>query len=356
MIKNKLDFKLINIALIAVICFFVYQSSNLWLGILGKVGSIALPLLAGFAIAYALYPVLETLTDHKVPKGVGIFIIWGVIGAIFISIVILMVPMLSTQIVSLIDSLVVFIKDISTNFNIDFGAIEDTLMNAFNQIITNVGKYVSDGAVKTINTSINVITNVVIALASGVYFLLDMDKIRVGIKKFLKEKSETIYCYVANIDREIKKYIKGFLQIVCISFFEYTLAYYIIGHPNALVLGFLSALGNFIPYFGGIIVQIVAIVTAFVISPALCFRVIILAMILGAFDGYFLNPFVYGKSNQVHPIVVIAAVFGGGILFGFIGIMIALPLSIVILTSIKFYKENYYKKEIKNVKRDRKST
>ena len=354
MIKNRLDFKLINITLIAIICFFVYQSSGLWLGILEKILNIIVPLFAGFIIAYALYPTLEGLIKRKVPKGVAIFIIFGILIAIFASVVILIVPMLSQQIVSLVSSLGVFITEISASFNIDFGSMGETLNETFNQIIANVGEFVSDGAVKTINTSISVITSVIIALASSIYFLIDMDKIRENIKKILQQKSQKIYSYVATLDNEIKKYLKGFIQIVCISFFEYTIAYYLIGHPNALVLGFLAALGSFIPYFGGMLVQVVAIVTAFVISPTLCLWVIILAIILGIFDSYFLNPFIYGKSNQVHPIIVITAVFAGSILFGFIGIVIALPLSLIIIASIKFYKENYGKKELKIAKRNQK--
>lgn len=340
MIKNKLDYKLINIALIAVICYFIYQASGLWLTVLDKFLKITLPLFAGFVIAYALYPLLENLEYYKIPKGISVGIIIITIIAIIVTIILLLIPLLSTQIVSLIDTLVLFIKDISVRFNVDFGVIEDTLLTSFNQIVTNVGKYVSDGAVKTINTSINVVTNVIIALASSVYFLIDMDKIRDDIKEYLSKKSKKIYNYISQLDHEIKKYIKGFMLIVVISFFEYTILYYVIGHPNALLLGFLSALGNFIPYFGGLIVQVIGVITGTVISPALGLRVIIATLISSTFDSYILNPFIYGKSNQVHPIVVIAAVFAGGILFGFIGIIIALPLSIIIITSYKFYKEN----------------
>lgn len=352
MIKNKLDFKLINIALIAIICFFIYQSGSLWMGIIGKILTVILPLLAGFVIAYALYPILETLVKHKIPKGLSVGIIIVVIITIIVSLIVLLVPLLASQILSLIDSLSIFIKDISTNLNVDLGNFGDTLMNTFNQIMTNVGSYVTDGAVKTINTSINVITNVFIALASSVYFLLDMDKIRISIKIFLTKKSKKLYEYVATLDKEIKNYIKGFLTIVCISFFEYTLIYYIIGHPNALLLGFLSGLGNFIPYFGGLLVQVVGVVTGFTISSSLGITVIIVTLITSLIDSYVLNPLVYGKSNQVHPIVVIAAVFGGGILFGFIGIVIALPLSILIITSYKFYIKS--KKELEYVKRNSK--
>lgn len=352
MIKNKLDFKLINIALIAIICFFIYQSGDLWIGIINKILKIILPLFVGFVIAYALYPILEFLLKNKIPKNLGIAIIAAVVIALIATILILLVPLLSNQILSLIDSLIFFIKDVSINFNIDLGNFGDTLMNTFNQIITNVGKFVSDGAVRTINTSINVITNIFIALASSVYFLADMDKIRRSIKVYLASKSKKLYNYIAILDSEIKNYIKGFLTLVCISFFEYTLIYYIIGHPNALLLGFLSGLGNFVPYFGGIFVQVIGVITGFTISPGLGLTVIIVTLITSMIDSYVLNPLVYGKSNQVHPIIVIASVFGGGILFGFIGIIIALPLSIIIITSYKFYAKD--RKELNYAKRNSK--
>ncbi len=345
MIKNKLDFKLVNIALIALICFFIYMANPLWLGILDKILKIILPLFAGFVIAYALYPILETLREKNIPKGICIGIIIFVLIAIITTIVVLLVPLLSNQIVSLIDSLIIFIKDITTNYNIDLGNLGDSLFKTFNEILTNVGKYVSDGAVKTINASINVISNVFIALASGIYFLVDMDKIRKNIKNYLHRKSKKLYEYISLLDREIKNYIKGFLTIVCISFFEYTIIYYIIGHPNALLLGILSGLGNFIPYFGGIFVQVIGIITGFSLSFSLGITVVIVTLITALIDSYLLNPLVYGKSNQVHPIIVIAAVFGGGILAGFIGIIIALPISIIIINSIKFYKEEISSKK-----------
>ena len=125
-----------------------------------------------------------------------------------------------------------------------------------------------------------------------------------------------------------------------ISVFEYTFAYTIIGHPNAILLGCLAMIANLIPYFGGIINNIVAAVTAFVISPTLFIRTIIVFVILSIVDGYVINPIVYGKTNKVHPLIVIMSVFAGGILFGIMGIVISLPLAIIIVSTIKFFKDD----------------
>lgn len=344
MIKNRLDYKLINLALIAVIAYLLYKTGDLWISIFNKAGTIIFPLLVGFVVAYALYPGLKYLIDKKIPKGLGIFMLMAFIIGLIILIIVLLVPMLSKQLVSLFDMIIVFIKDISVDYNVNFGELQSTITETLNQIITNLGKYVSDGAVKTINTSISVISNLFIVIASSIYLLIDMDKIRLKIKIYLKKKSKRVYSYVVLLDQELRNYLKGFFRIVFISFFEYVLVYTIVGHPNALLLGFLSSIGNFVPYFGGLAVNVIAAITAFSISKALFIKVIIALVLLSALDAYVINPFVYGKTNKVHPLIVITSVFAGGILFGIIGIVIALPVSILIITTFKYYEDSISEK------------
>ena len=141
-----------------------------------------------------------------------------------------------------------------------------------------------------------------------------MDKIRSGVKRFVIRRNRKFYLYLSLLDKELNLYLSGFLKIVIISFAEYTILYSIIGHPNALMLGTLSSFGNLIPYFGGIITNIIAAITAFVISPELFVKTIVIFIIFSGVDGYVINPLVYGKTNRLHPLVVILSVFAGGIL------------------------------------------
>ena len=69
-------------------------------------------------------------------------------------------------------------------------------------------------------------------------------------------------------------------------------------------------------------------------------------------DGYVINPIVYGKTNKVHPLVVIMSVFAGGILFGILGIIISLPLAIIIITTIQYFKDDV-KDKIEDIKDSR---
>ena len=63
-------------------------------------------------------------------------------------------------------------------------------------------------------------------------------------------------------------------------------------------------------------------------------------MICPNIDGYIISPKVYGKTNKLHPLVNIFAVFAGGILAGFWGIVISLPIAIIIIATYKFFKED----------------
>jgi len=344
MIKNKLDYKLLNCAIIMLIIYLLYQTGNLWLGIFGKIWSVSLPFLIGFVIAYALYPFLKFLTDNNIPKSLGILIIIVILVSIISLFGIMVFPLLFGQLSSLFNSIITFVKEISFDYNINLGAFQESLTTGFNDIIVNLGKYVSNGAINIIGVSLGYLSTAFIAFSAAMYFLSDMDKIRKSFKKYLRKKSKKIYRYVTLLDHEMHSYLTGFVRIMLISVVEYSLVYTIIGHPNAILLGFLAMLASLIPYFGGILNNVIAAVTAFVISPALFVKTIIAFVVLSAVDGYIINPLVYGKTNKVHPIIVIMSVFAGGALFGILGIVISLPLAIIIITTFKYFKEDLIEK------------
>lgn len=351
MLKNKLDFKLLNCALLVLIVFLLYRTGNLWIGVTNKILQIFIPFLFAFAIAYALYPFLQKMTEKKVPKWLGVSIIVFIILALATLVIYLISTVLFEQLSSLFSSIIAFINSLSeTSFDFNFAGLETSLSDTFKTVLTNLGTYVSDGAINVIDSSLGVLSSIFIIFAAFIYFLIDMDKIREEIKFFFSKKSRKTFNYVRSLDHEMKNYLNGLVQIVIISLIEYTLVYTIIGHPNAILLGFLAAIANLIPYFGGIIVNIVAAITAFVVSPSLLIKTIIAFVILSAIDSYVINPTVYGKTNSIHPLVTIMALFAGSILFGILGVFISFPLAIILVTTYKYYKDDITKniKKVKN--------
>lgn len=333
----------------------MYETGKLWMGVTNKFLSIIGPFLFAFAVAYALYPFLRYLESKKIPKSIAMFIVIGLVLGVLAITIGLIAPLLFEQLSSLFNSIIAFLKELSLDYDINIGPLQANLSEAFNDIIKSLSKYISDGAMNAIGVSLNAISMIVVGFSAAIYFLIDMKRIREGIKKFLKLRSNKAYRYVQLLDHEMTNYFDGFFKIVLITLFEYTITFYIIGHPNALLLGFLAAVATLIPYFGGIITNCIACITAFVISPALFIRTIIAFFILSNLDGYVINPFVYGKTNSVHPIIVILSVFAGGILGGVVGIIVSLPVAIIIITTLKYFKTDIADKweDIKDSKEEK---
>lgn len=340
MIKNRLDYKLINILLIVLIIYLIYGTHDFWVGAFDIAFSIFFPFFIAFAISYALYPVLKALIDRNVPKGLGILIIVFLIISIFAFLLFLIVPTIFRQLGDILGSIIDLLKNISTNYNVDLYGYEETLNKTFSDILTRISENISNGAISAISISLGYITKLFIILAASIYFLYDMDKIRLEIKMFFRKRSKKLYRYLIILDTEMTKYLAGFLKISVISFFEYLIIYYIIGHPNYLMLGALASVGNLVPYFGGIFTNIIAAITALAVSDELFIRTLIVLVLFSAIDGYLINPWVFGKSNKLHPLAVIIAAFAGGILFKGVGIIISLPASIILIATYKYFKQD----------------
>lgn len=351
MLKDKLDFKLLNCAIIMVIIFLIYITGNLWIGLISKLWVVCFPFLLAFIIAYALYPLLVFLRRNKIPKLLAIIFILVMVIAILSIFGIIVFPLLFGQLNSLFSSIIEFLKEFSFDNNINFSMLQETLSNTFNDIVVKLGQYVSNGAINVIGVSLGYLSTALIAFSASMYFLSDMDRIRAGAKRYLKRKSKKMFNYVLILDKEMHSYLVGFLRVMIISVIEYTVAYTIIGHPNAILLGSLAMISGLIPYFGGIFNNLIAAITAFVISPTLFFRTIIVFIVLSAIDGYVINPLVYGKTNKVHPLIVIMSVFIGGALFGIIGVIAALPVAITLITTFKFFKGDL-KDKIEDIKEE----
>ena len=342
--KDKINYKLVNLALISLIIFFLYKTGHLWMGVASKFFQIMMPFIVAFVIAYALYPFLKYLEAKKLPKGLAIFLIIAIFIGLVAFIIFLIVPLLYNQTINLFNSSISYVKEISKEYNYDLGPLQKALTTGLNDIVMGVGKYISNGAINIINTSMSLLTKLFLALTAAIYFLIDMDKIRKETKKYLKRTNKRTFKYVKTIDTEMKNYLSGFVKIMFISLFEYSIIYTIIGHPNAILLGFLAMVTQLIPYFGGMITNVIAAITALVVSPALFIRTVITFCILSVIDGNIIGPLVYGKTNNVKPVVVIMSITAGGILFGITGIIASFPVAIILIATYKFYKDDINEK------------
>lgn len=348
--KDKINFKLLNILIIIAIVCLLYSISGLWIGIVANIFKILAPFLLAFALAYVIYPLVKKLIDAGSPKWLAILTVCILgIGSILI-LVLLTVPLLYEQILLFISNISVFLSDLSTKYEINFGSLQTSLADFSTNIISSLGSRISNGAISVVNASFGVISNGIVVICAAVYFLIDMDKIRQSIKDYCHVKSRKTGVYLAKLDEALTKYIGGMGLNILIQMIEYTVAFLIIGHPNYLILGILSGISAIIPWFGGFLVAAISLLVSSVISTKMFLLTVLICIICPTLDGNVIGPKVYGKTNSLHPLLVIFAVSAGGIIAGFWGIVISLPVAIAIKTTYNFYHKDIEKK-IKHIKR-----
>ena len=338
--ENKINFKLINIAIIITIIFLLYQIRGLWLGVIDVALDIITPFLVAFAIAYALYPLTQKLVVNGFPKWLANLLVLLITFGFIITIIILVIPMLYEQLLLFLSNISTFISDISDKYSINLGGLETSLSDISSSLIQNVGSTISNGAINVLNASVGFATAFIVVVFVFIYLLIDMEKIRENIKKFIGRKRTKAYNYIKKLDHEVSNYFSGLGKNILIQFVEYTTIFFIIGHPNYLILGVLMSISTIVPIFGGLIVNILALLIASVISPTLFWLTLAVCCICPQIDSYVIAPKVYGKTNQIHPLINIFAVFTGGILGGALGIIISLPIAIIIIATYKYFKED----------------
>lgn len=347
---KKLSFKLVNISLIFVIIYLFGKTMFIWLPILTTVKNILIPFIIAFALAYALYPVVVKLQNKGMRKSLAVFFVLFLLFTFIGFLIYLLIPVLIEQLSALFNWVSSMLPDISNKYGINLDLIQEYI-GKFNTNLGDISKSLGDISISVLNQTINLLTISLISLILFIKLLIDMDKIREKIKKYLSRKSKKLFNYVKSLDYEMSQYFIGLGKFILVQFVEYTLVFLLIGHPYYLLFGVLCAVTTIIPYFGGIFANIIACITSFFISQKLFILTLIIAFVCPNIDGYIISPKIYGKTNKVPTLLTILAVYAGGKVYGVVGIIIALPMTILLLATYRFYEKDINKKleELKSV-------
>ena len=327
MLKNKLDYKLVNFLLILLIILTIYQTRTLWINILNIISNIIKPLLISIMISYILNLYLRIL-NKKFNRLTSIVIFLTTIILIIYILFFKLLPTIITELTESIKIITYLLKTIAIKYDIN---IMETIkkLNRLDEllpkisIIENILKYIS-------------ITLIVISIS--IYMFIDWNKIINRIKQLLNRNKKT-YNYIKIINKEVEKYTKSFLLLTVLNSLEYMIIFLIIKHPNFLLLGFISGILSIIPIIGGIATNIIALVLAYLTNYKLFIRTIIGILILTILDGYIVSPLIYKKSNKIHPILNIIAIYASSKILGIFGAIIAMPLLIITITTYKYIKK-----------------
>lgn len=353
MFKDRLNFKLLNLLILLVICYIAISTIGWWGGLIGKLISILFPFAIAFAIAYAFYPLVRKLQNKGVRKTLAVTLVVVLASVFLFGLIAITIPLVYDQLITLSKLIGDVMTDISLKFALDLGGFEDSVTGVLNDIIASIGSYVSTGTIDFVGKSVDFVTKFIIIYIVSIYFLAGMDGIRSNLKTLLKKKNKKSYHYLKAIDKELGQYLQGLVIFMVIQLFEYCFLFWIVGHPNWLLLGILASITTVVPYFGGLITNIIAVILASVVSTPVFIATLIICLICPNIDGYVISPRVYGKTNNINPLWTIFSVFVGGALFGFVGILIALPAYIIINRSYHFFEEDIKDKldDMKTTKR-----
>lgn len=186
------------------------------------------------------------------------------------------------------------------------------------------------------SSTLSWIVNAIIVVVVGIYVAAQPQLYSGGLRHLLpmrwRRRADDV---LAALDIALSRWLVGRLALMVANGALTAVALWLLGVPLALTLGVLAGLLNFIPNFGPIIAAIPAILIAFAQSPSMALYTALVYVVVQMLDGYVLTPLVDRRSVELPPVVTIAAQVLLGVLFGFIGLLVASPLTACALIVVK---------------------
>lgn len=323
---------------------------------------ILFPFVMGFILAYMLNPLVSKLEKHHFSRTWGTLIV--ILGLFFIllSSLLILIPILEAQIISFaikIPSLSAELwKRIQPLFDLIKEYVSQTQLEYVKQAISeqssNFFSGVSDILISLFSSwgaVFDIVSVVIITPVVAFYLLLDWKDLIAHIKNlYPRHLSDFLNNKIGQIDEILSAFIRGQALVCLFLGLFYGIGLSVIGLDFGFSIGFISGVFSFIPYVGTLTGFILSLLLAFTQSASWgLFCGILIVFALGQFlEGYILTPKLVGDKIHLHPVWVIFALFAGGYLFGFLGILTAVPvaavLGVIVRTALEFYqKSSFYK-------------
>lgn len=295
------------------------------------VREIFLLIILSFVFATSVRPVVDYLGKYKVPRSVGIFIIYTTITMILFFIIKSIIPPIVEQVNDIASNKEYFINSyqniLETNPILNGEQVKNVMNDIFNSLDDVLTKSALSGALGVFSGVVGFLTVLVLSF----YMLLQKQDFTRSIPKYFpKDTSDRLVRVYKDISKKMTHWFWGQIFIASIiGLFSYV-GLTILGIDYALTLALIAGVTALVPIIGPFIGATIAILVALAISPAKALAVVILYVIIQLLESYFITPNVMKKTLGVSPAIVIISILIGGTLFGFIGIVLALPLAAII--------------------------
>jgi predicted PurR-regulated permease PerM len=315
---------------------------------------VMLPFVLGAAIAYLLDPIADWLQRRGLSRAAATTVITLLALLAVVLLLLIVIPTLVEQTVALFQ----FMPELVTNAQNWLTTRFPELLNANSQLrqslqdfaalLQSKGAEFVDAILSSAMSIVNVIVLIVIVPVVTFYLLLDWDKMVARIDALLpRDHAPTIRHLASEIDRTLSSFVRGQGVVCLILGTYYALALALVGLQFGLVVGFLAGALTFIPYVGALVGGALAIGLALFQFWGDWWWIVAVWAIFqsGQFvEGNILTPKLVGDSVGLHPVWLIFALSAFGALFGFVGLLVAVPVAAIIGVLVRFalgrYKES----------------
>jgi predicted PurR-regulated permease PerM len=311
--------------------------------VLARISWVIYLVVIALLIVYSISPAVDFLTRFKkVPHLLAVVIVYIGFLLLLALLLYLVIPLIITQ----LRELVRLLPQYSPYFQpyiMELGDIfarpevVEFILNFLQQLPSNL-QQVLNQATKVTMTIVGYLAELVIVLFLVFYLLRDLEKIKKTLAEYIPRpwRQETLRI-LGTIDAKVGAYLRGHLIRCTLVGIVGWLGLSIIGMPFALMLGALVGVSNLLPYIGPYLAAVPAVIIALTRSWTLAVVVVIFYIIIEIIDSFVLTPLLLGRAVDLHPFAVIVAILVGGRLFGFLGIILAIPIAATLKVLLNYY-------------------
>lgn len=340
---------------------FGLLSVALLLALLYLLAPVLFPFLVAAALAYLGDPLVDILEARKLSRSVSVVVVFcGLLLALFL-VLVFVVPALQQELIALLKKLPAYIDRLQgtilpwlqAQFSIEIPAWNlDSLKQAFSSHWQSVGG-VAAGLMGSVSRSglalLGWFANLVLIPVLTFYLLRDWDLLVARLHELVPRRAEqTVVRLVRDCDEVLGAFMHGQLLVMLTLGIVYSLGLWLVGLEMAFLIGMLAGMVSFVPYLGFILGMLVAGVAALMqFQDAIHLFYVLLVFGFGQMlESFLLTPYLLGDRIGLHPVAVIFAVMAGGQLFGFVGVLLALPAAAVIMVLLSHAHERYVSSEL----------
>ncbi len=314
-------------------------------------GDIILPFVIGGAVAYFLDPVADRLERLGLNRVMATVVITLIAVVIFTLLALLVIPLLVEQAVALVNVAPKAAQNLQAFLTERFPSLinEESILR---QSLATLGQKIQDRGGEFINAAlssamgiVNVVFLIVVVPVVTFYLLLDWDRMIAAIDGLLpREHAPVVRDLASQIDRTLASFIRGQGTVCLILGTYYAVALMLIGLQFGLVVGFIAGLITFIPYVGAIVGGALAIGLGLFQFWGEWWLLggVAAVFVAGQFvEGNILTPKLVGDSVGLHPVWLLLALSAFGALFGFVGMLVAVPVAAAIGVVARYFTRRY---------------